>query len=134
MELIEIEEKFEQGVLPEIKIDMSEEKPQTKVCRYHSKGACKKGSSCLFLHPTEDCAEYVSEGNCTAYACQKRHREECRYFKRQKGCNRQSCPFIHKYLDNSRNNVQKTEEVDHLMKLNKELNVEVIKTRRGRPR
>ena len=95
VELVKIEEKFEQGVLPKVKLEMSEEKPQVKICRYRSNGVCKRGQTCRFLHPDEDCSEYISQGICSILNCQKRHRAACTYFKRQKGCNRSMCPYVH---------------------------------------
>ena len=60
-ELLKIENDFEQGTLLEVKLDMSLEKPCIKVCRYHSKGVCKRGNPCKYLHPNEDCSDYISQ-------------------------------------------------------------------------
>ena len=101
--LVKVEEKVEQGVLPEMKLEMPEEKPQVKICRYHSKGVCKRGQTCRFLHPDEDCSEYISLGKCSMFNCQKRHRAACKYFKRKKGCNRPMCPYVHEQNEHSEN-------------------------------
>ena len=48
-ELIKIEDQYEEGVFPEVKLDMSEQKPQQKVCRYNAYGSCKRGDACNFF-------------------------------------------------------------------------------------
>ena len=95
-EIFKIKEQFDQAALPEVKLDMSDKLPEQTACRYHSKGFCRYGSSCNFSHDVSDCSEHISIGKCSDSFCKKRHREECRYVKRPKGCNKPLCPFLHR--------------------------------------
>ena len=61
-ELIKIKENYEEGVFPEVKLYMSEQKPQQKVCRYNSHGSCKHGDSCNLFHSVVDCKQHIREG------------------------------------------------------------------------
>ena len=95
-EIFKIKEQFDQAALPEVKLEMSDKLPEETACRYHSKGFCRYGSSCNFSHNMSDCSEHISIGKCSDSFCKKRHKEECRYEKKPKGCNKPSCSFLHR--------------------------------------
>ena len=43
-----------------IKVQKSEQETyKTKVCKYHSYGSSKRGSSCHFVHSLVDCKEHM---------------------------------------------------------------------------
>ena len=68
-----------------------------EVCTYYSKGFCKQGVSCHYWHPMYDCKEHIDSGKCQTSQCPNRHRDECRFYKTRKGCNKTaSCTFLHR--------------------------------------
>ena len=94
-EVLEFDNTFE-DVLPELNLTKSEDNDTTQdVCRYHSKGFCKQGSSCKFYHSHIDCKDHILEGKCLNSSCKNRHRVECRYFKTN-SCKRSPCTFLHR--------------------------------------
>ena len=105
-EIFKIKEQFDQAALPEVKLEMCDKLPEKTDCRYYSKGFCRYGSSCNYSHNVFDCSEHISIGKCSDPFCKKRHKEECRYEKKPKGCNKPSCQFLHR----SRKNADKDRE------------------------
>ena len=96
-ELTKIEEKYEEGIFPEVKLNMSEEKPHTKkVCRYNSHGFCKHGDSCNYFHSLVDCKQHIKEGYCSRTGCTDRHRYTCKLDKSRKGCHKEACAYLHR--------------------------------------
>ena len=71
---------------------------ETKVkCKYFSKGFCKRGSSCDYLHSNLDCKDHMDHGTCYISNCPDWHREDCKFFKSRKGCERKSsCAYLHR--------------------------------------
>ena len=96
---------------------MSDKLPEQTACRYHSKGFCRYGSSCNFSHDVSDCSEHISIGKCSDSFCKKRHREECRYVKRPKGCNKPLCPFLHRSSKIADKDKEELEKVIDKLKL-----------------
>ena len=112
-EILEVEEKVEEcdpliGLLisPQSKLtatveeDVNEPKtnePEVKVCKFHSIGFCKRGCSCAYYHPKQDCKEHNESGMCLNSACRDRHRKDCWFYTSRKGCNNVAkCSFLHR--------------------------------------
>ena len=124
-EVIQFADTFD-SVLPELKLDKeceimlklpSNKKQDQRVCRYHSHGFCKHGSSCHFYHSHVDCEEHLKEGYCSQRACTDRHRYTCRFYSGSTGCKKEACAYLHRKYKK----VQ--EESDHV----KELEVTICK-------
>ena len=95
-----------------IKVQKSEQETyKTKVCKYHSYGSSKRGSSCHFVHSLVDCKEYMNMGKCFKDVCRDRHRRNCKFFKTLKGCNKDMCPYIHR---SEENNTETSNEIEEL--------------------
>ena len=69
----------------------------TKICKFHSKGFCKKDFSCRYFHAKLDCNEHIESGKCLIKECTSRHREDCKFFRSSQGCGRgNTCAFLHR--------------------------------------
>ena len=112
-EILEVEENVEecdpqigQLISPQSKLTATVEnyvnepktnEPELKVCKFHSNGFCKRGCSCAYYHPKQDCKEHNESGMCLNSACLDRHRKDCWFYTSGKGCNNGAkCSFIHR--------------------------------------
>ena len=104
VEVIQFVDTFD-NVLPELKLDKECEiklklplnkKQYQRVCRYHSHGFCKHGSSCHFYHSHVDCEEHLKEGYCSKRACTDWHRYTCRFYSGRIGCKKEACAYLHR--------------------------------------
>lgn len=67
------------------------------ICKYNSKGFCKRGQLCRYFHSNVDCKDFTETGSCSKLACTNRHREDCYFYMSRRGCSRSSnCGFLHK--------------------------------------
>ena len=69
-------------------------------CKFLNKGFCKKGSSCDFAHPEEDCQEHCSSGSCPQERiCPYRHPNKCQFWISGNCWRGPSCVYLHKNED-----------------------------------
>lgn len=111
-ELIKIEDKYDEGVFPEVKLDMSEQKPQQKVCRYNSHGSCKRGDACNFFHSIVDCKQHITQGYCSQRTCTDRHRYTCRFYNSTNGCKKEACAYLHKVYNKDSEEINNVKELE----------------------
>ena len=72
----------------------------------------------------------MNMGKCVKDVCTDRHRRNCKFFKTLKGCNKDTCPYIHRSEENHTETSNKIEEVIAIinkLKLNiQEKDLEII--------
>jgi hypothetical protein len=80
--LEEIKDKLEvSDKSDECKLD-DRDKYIRKPCIFHSRGNCREGESCPFLHADKVCEIYKERGVCWKQVCRQRHPKTCWYGKR----------------------------------------------------
>ena len=86
-------------------------KKELKRCKFFNSGYCKYKLECKFSHPKEVCKVYLEEGKCNQKQCKNRHPKVCKWLKRESGCKRADCDYLHVTLardDEHRNKTHKS--------------------------
>jgi hypothetical protein len=71
------------------------EREEIKKCRYFDKGYCKYENKCRYFHPLEICKSHLESPKCMVKGCRSRHPKSCKWFKKEVGCKRNNCEFLH---------------------------------------
>ena len=76
--------------------DNHHQKENTRKCKYWNQGYCKERRKCPWLHPKDDCQQYLKDGRCRDKDCSNRHRRVCKYWL-DEGCTRKKdCQYLHR--------------------------------------
>ena len=83
-------------------------------CKFFNGGFCRDGMGCDFIHPKEDCQEFLDTGVCSSRGV---------YWLEGKCWRKETCVYQHKALDLSNENVNDDEDLES-KKINDDDNAE----------
>ena len=83
-------------------------------CKFFNRGFCRDGMGCDFIHPKEDCQEFLDTGVCSSRGV---------YWLDGKCWRKETCVYQHKALDLSDENVNDDEDLE-FKKINDDDNAE----------
>lgn len=103
------------GVIKEMEvrnIKENEKKRKEKQirCKFFNKGFCKKGKSCNFQHPEQNCKKHCEGKECDKGSlCKSRHPHRCQFWQSGECSRGKHCLYLHT-IDNLKDNKDKVDK------------------------